>query len=240
MLADRIVQSTVAITPAQTGCRRHKPKKTRTEWAGIANSHQRQVAEGLINLGKTLIKAKADLPHGEWGKLLRDNLKMRERFAQGVMKLARNPRFAKPSNLTLLPPTLTALAAIAEMPDNIYNHGIASGAINPRTTAKQAQFLTVQVVRTTRKIAAPCYVPAEPPAIPHHVFAPRREPEPEAEPGIVDLPQPPDAGYRALDSAWERASDDERRRFMEDDKRRQFLEAIGAGGPRPFLAIGST
>ena len=78
--------------------------------------------------------------------MLRDDLKMEKRFAQRVMALARNPRFA--SNLTLLPRALSALGELARLSDDDFEAGKASGAINPSTTAKEASRLVK--VRVTK------------------------------------------------------------------------------------------
>jgi hypothetical protein len=83
--------------------------KTRKAWAAECRGWLRKTTEGLIGLGKTLIKAKHDLnQHGDWLPML-DDLKMDVRFAQRVMALARNPRFSKAANLTHLPYALSAL-----------------------------------------------------------------------------------------------------------------------------------
>jgi hypothetical protein len=80
--------------------------------------------------------------------MLRDDLKMEKRFAQRVMALARNPRFA--SNLTLLPRALSALGELARLSDDDFEAGKASGAINPSTTAKEASRLVkVRVTKST-------------------------------------------------------------------------------------------
>jgi hypothetical protein len=135
-----------------------RAKKTRAQWAEEARGFQRKTVEGLIGLGKTLIKAKDDLDHGDFGDLLRDDLKMDVRFAQRVMRLARNPRFLKASNLTHLPAALSALGALADLPENAFERGLAIGAINPSTTAAQARTLTLQVEH-----APPTVTPVRPP-----------------------------------------------------------------------------
>jgi hypothetical protein len=140
--------------------------KTRKEWAAECRGWQQKTVEGLIGLGKTLINAKRDLDqHGAWLPMLRDDLKMDIRFAQCVMKLARNERFSKASNLSLLPHALSALVEIARLSDDDFEAGKKSGAINPSTTAKQARtFVTVKVTHRAHKFACVSYArptPAE-------------------------------------------------------------------------------
>jgi hypothetical protein len=138
-------------------------RKTRKEWAAECRGWQRKTVEGLIGLGKTLIKAKHDLnQHGEWLPML-DDLKMDVRFAQRVMALARNPRFSKASNLTHLPYVLSALAELARLSDADFEAGKQSGAINPSTTAKQArQLISVKVTPAVPLVRGVVCYPANP------------------------------------------------------------------------------
>jgi hypothetical protein len=142
----------------------NRRRKTRKEWATECRGWQRKTVEGFIGLGKTLIKAKADLDHGEWLPFLRDDLKINARVAQDLMRLARNPRFAKTSNSSYLPRSFSALIALGSLSDDDFATGIKSGAINPGTTAKQAtrRFVTVRVTDVSRKIASVAYVRATP------------------------------------------------------------------------------
>jgi hypothetical protein len=145
--------------PAQTtpAAPRHA-KKTRAEWAELARGFQRKTVEGLIGLGKTLIKAKADLEYGEFGAMLRDDLKIEVRFAQRVMKLARNRYFAKASNLTHLPTALSALCELSDVPEDDLEAGKQSGAINPHMTAKQAKRVRIPVEYTKESFKVPAYI----------------------------------------------------------------------------------
>jgi hypothetical protein len=140
-----------------------KRRKTRTEWAKECRDWQRKTVEGFIGLGKTLIKAKADLDHGEWLPFLRDDLKIHERVAQELMRLARNPRFANTRSSSYLPSSFSALTALSRLSDDDFEAGKASGAINPRTTTKQARLMVVPVVSRRVKIKNVAYVgPTEP------------------------------------------------------------------------------
>jgi hypothetical protein len=143
--------------------RRSKPRK---QWAAVCRGWQRKTVEGLIGLGKTLTKAKHDLDqHGEWLPMLRDDLNMDVRFAQKVMALARNPRFSKAANLTHLPYALSALGELARLSDDDFEAGKASGAINPRMTAKRARLLVVTTTTRNRKIRSVGYVRTPAPAM---------------------------------------------------------------------------
>jgi len=132
--------------------------KTRKEWAAECRGWQRKTVEGFIGLGKTLIKAKADLDHGEWLPFLRDDLKINARVAQELMRLARNPRFTNATNSSYLPSSFSALVALGRLSNDDFATGIKSGAINPGTTAKQARVLTVRVKNVPLKVVSVGYV----------------------------------------------------------------------------------
>jgi hypothetical protein len=138
---------------------RSKPKKTRQQWAEEARDWQRKTVAGLIGLGKTLTRSKAALGHGEFGDMLRDDLRLDADFAQRVMKLARNPRFEKPANLRHLPAVLSTLLELDKMSETAFQARIATGEINPGMTAKQARkFITVQKVDRSVRITSVAYV----------------------------------------------------------------------------------
>lgn len=52
------------------------------------NFYKNQTATGIIEIGKRLIEAKAQLPHGEWGKWLEEKVEFTDRTAQRFMKVA--------------------------------------------------------------------------------------------------------------------------------------------------------
>jgi hypothetical protein len=131
---------------------------------------ERETVEGLIRLGKALIQAKHDLDaHGEWLPMLRDDLKLDVSWAQRLMRLARKSRYLKKANLPHLPLALSALMELDRLSDEEFRAGIASGAINPGTTAKQAkQYRTVVKIEkkdATKRFEVPGYVSSRPAAI---------------------------------------------------------------------------
>jgi hypothetical protein len=141
-----------------TGSVAKQPHKTREQWAAECRGWQRKTVEGFLGLGKTLIKAKADLDHGEWLPFLHDDLKINARVAQELMRLARNRRFANASNSSYLPSSFSALVALGRLSDDDFATCIESGAINPGTTAREAkQVLTVMVTRGPPRLVTPVY-----------------------------------------------------------------------------------
>jgi Protein of unknown function (DUF3102) len=127
------------------------PAKTRAQHVAIIRGIEKKTAESLIELGRALTRAKADIPHGEFTKMLRDDLHMNVRFARALMRLGCNQRFAKGQNLSLLPPTLSTLSILAKESEEEYEAAKASGAINPHMRAKDARSIAVRATVTTTK-----------------------------------------------------------------------------------------
>jgi hypothetical protein len=162
-------------------------QQLRMRYARECREWQRKTTEGLVGLGKTLIKAKRDLDrHGDWLPFLRDDLRMDADFAQRVMALARNPRFLNTANLRFLPSALSALGVIARLSDDEFEAGKASGTIHPSMTAKQAKGLMVKRKAETLKLNVTGYVSKKPVA---RVRYPSPQPRPEPE-GWVEPEQP--------------------------------------------------
>jgi hypothetical protein len=58
------------------------------EYLARAESHKKEGAEYYRLVGERLLEAKGRLPHGEWGKWLKDNVPVGQRQAQKYMQLA--------------------------------------------------------------------------------------------------------------------------------------------------------
>jgi hypothetical protein len=129
-------------------------KRTRAQWAAELREAQRKTVEGILALGQKLINAKRDLDcHGEWLPLLQD-LNIEPRYAQRLMALARNPRLRalmQMRDLSHLPRAVSTLSVLAAIPEAEFEAGIASGAISPSMTAKQAQSIPFMITTEKRE-----------------------------------------------------------------------------------------
>ena len=146
-----------------------KTRRTRAQWAAMIRGLQRKTAQSLIAIGRALTQAKREIGHGQWLAMLETDLKIRPRLAQHLMQLASSPAFAKTSNLTHLPTVLSALAELAEAPEDIIDQHIKTGAINPSSTARQVRVLFTtpapsppQIVRVPIRYTT---IPLLPPAV---------------------------------------------------------------------------
>lgn len=67
------------------------------------NFYSQQSAQSIIEVGKRLIQAKAQVPHGEWGGWLKDKVNYTERTAQRCIKCAE--RFGNTTTSSYLNPS---------------------------------------------------------------------------------------------------------------------------------------
>jgi hypothetical protein len=192
------------------------PAKSRAQWVDVIRGFERKTAQSLIELGRALQRAKADIPHGEFTKMLRDDLRMDVRFARALMRIGRSARFSKGSKFALLPPTLSALAVLAKSSEEDFKAAIASGAINPDMTARQAKRIKFTIVtEEPRTYRVPVYRVPEPetPTTRIPVYRERVEPEVPASfaPPVhvePDEPSPTDDLVEAIDRVLELAASD--------------------------------
>lgn len=92
----------------------------------------------FIEVGRLLKEAKAELDHGEWGNLVKDNLPFDDRTAQRFMAIAGNPILANPTHVSVLPPAWGTLYELSRLSEKVLKAKIADGTIHPRMERKDA------------------------------------------------------------------------------------------------------
>jgi hypothetical protein len=93
---------------------------------------------GIIETGEQLVKAKAALPPGEFGEMIKRYLPFTSRAAQKLMKLSRNPVLSDAAHVPHLPAhwgTLVALDTLALSPAEL-TAKIHDGTITPKMERK--------------------------------------------------------------------------------------------------------
>ncbi|MEK4034039.1 DUF3102 domain-containing protein [Methylocystis sp. IM3] len=108
----------------------------RETWAErITAAWQKSVAS-ILETGHNLIQAKQELEHGEWLKMIKDELPFGEDTAERLMKVARNPVLSNSDHGRNLPASYQTLYELAKLPDDLLEKKIESGEITPRTERK--------------------------------------------------------------------------------------------------------
>ena len=85
----------------------------------------------IIKCGRLLIAAKDELKHGEFLKMIENNLPFKRSTAQALMKIAADGRITKNQHVGCLPAHWSTLAKIIQLPDAAFEARIADGTIHP-------------------------------------------------------------------------------------------------------------
>jgi hypothetical protein len=152
-----------------------KAKLSRQQWVQRINSEAKETARHFVKIGQSLIAAKKQLGHGAFSEMIENDLAFDARTAQRLMAIGRDPNLANATHESHLPTAWTTLFLLAGMPTETFEQAVASGAINPKTTRKEAKALTVRVLTkdTSRTISSPsCVYEKEEP---RHRTSPRIE-----------------------------------------------------------------
>ena len=134
--------------------------RTRAKWAARIRAAHKETVSAFLKLGRILSAAKDALPHGEFLKMIEDDLPFTASTAQRLMKIAADPKIANAARAQLLPPAWGALYELTKLPEETFEQAVASGAINPKTTRKEAKALIIRPLTkdTSRTISSPSYV----------------------------------------------------------------------------------
>src|SRR5262245_7840842 len=103
------------------------------EWAKVIADDLTRAVEGIIAAGQNLVKARTQVPHGEWLPLL-ERVGIRDRKAQRLMFIANNLRLANPTYVSHLPPCWGTLYELTKLAPDVLEAGIVDGTINPEIT----------------------------------------------------------------------------------------------------------
>lgn len=114
----------------------------------------RQVVEAVIETGRRLVNAKADLDHGQWQRMFRhgadcnpgcthlpEPLPFSPRTARRLMQIARHPVISNRSHATGLPADFTTLASLTRIPEPRLLAAIEDGTVNASMTRAEVAAL---------------------------------------------------------------------------------------------------
>jgi hypothetical protein len=100
-------------------------------WAKRIHGSWQKAVESIIETGKLLLEAKADLPHGEFTNMINERLPFGPRTAEMLMKVAEHPVISDPNQWFAFPPSWRTLSELALLPPKIVKERIADHTINP-------------------------------------------------------------------------------------------------------------
>jgi N6-adenosine-specific RNA methylase IME4 len=125
---------------------------TAAEFAERITACWRQSYASVIEAGSWLIKAKAKLEHGEFGKLFEDGtLPFRQHTAQRLMAIANDERLSNPAHVQHLPPHWGTLYELTKLDDAAFDARIADGTIQPDMERKAITTIAKKERRAERE-----------------------------------------------------------------------------------------
>jgi hypothetical protein len=99
-------------------------------WAGRINFHIGHTVRDLIELGQLFLDAKSALQHGQWEEMFDSGkIHFHLRWAQRLMRVAKNPALAKATNSSFLPPCVQTLEKMAQYDESVIQSAIDEGKI---------------------------------------------------------------------------------------------------------------
>lgn len=119
---------------------------TRKQWVAKIIAAWRSSVGGILETGRLLTEAKAELEHGEFEAMIESDLPFGARTTQMLMKISHNSRFAKAKYTSLLPPNWYCLYQLTKLSDEEFERRIGDGTI--RSDMRQADIN--KVVRLER------------------------------------------------------------------------------------------
>jgi hypothetical protein len=127
------------------------------EWARIITGDLTRAVEGIIAAGQNPVKARTQVPHGEWLPLLK-RVGIGDRKAQRLMFIANNLRLANPTRVSHLPPCWGTLYELTKLAPDVLEAKIIEGMITPEITRAE-----VARLKSRRRPKWPTRVNAKPP-----------------------------------------------------------------------------
>ncbi len=110
------------------------------ELASEVRSCLQRSLSSVLDAGRIILTAKAELPHGSWLPFL-EMAGINERTAQRLMTVVQHPLLSNPDRCSDLPGSMRALAELARLDEEELLPLIEAGAITPDLTVRGAQEL---------------------------------------------------------------------------------------------------
>jgi hypothetical protein len=120
-------------------------KTSPKDWAARIAASWQQAVQSIIETGRLLVQAKDDLDHGNFHKMIEEQLPFSARTAQMLMKISENPVLSKAKHVSCLPPSWGTLYQLTHLPEEALEAMLADGTIHPEIQRKQAEDLAKKI-----------------------------------------------------------------------------------------------
>jgi hypothetical protein len=128
-------------------------RRTPDEFAALIKEKWQDQVKSIIEVGTLLETAKAELPHGEWLKMVKDKLPFKKSVAAVLMRIADSETIANFQPSGNLPAHWTILDEITHLSSEAFEAALASGAIHPKMTRKDAKTLRGETPKARKRKA---------------------------------------------------------------------------------------
>lgn len=113
--------------------------RSRREWAEIISTDWRRSIDSIIQTGRDLLEAKAELSRDEFSQMINEDLYFSPDTAQSLMRIVRHPMVAKAASSRLLPPSWTVLKELTKLSAKDFDDAQTRGLVGPDTNVRAAR-----------------------------------------------------------------------------------------------------
>ncbi len=112
------------------------------QWANRISTELGKTVEAILDVGRLLVQAKADLDHGEWGRMFEERLlPFTQNTAHRLMLIAKHPVLSNCAHGHNLPPSWRTLYDLARIPEPTLKRAITDGLVTPEMERKHIKAL---------------------------------------------------------------------------------------------------
>ena len=90
--------------------------------------------EAIIEVGRLLVEAKAEVPHGDFERMVKQKCPFSVRTARKLMQVSNHPALSKSAHCAVLPASVDSLAVLASFEPDELNHAIGNRWVAPEMT----------------------------------------------------------------------------------------------------------
>ncbi len=112
---------------------------TRWDYAEQINEEWRKSVESSVEIGRLLSESKRELDHGEFEKMVDDDLPFGQRTAEMFIAIHHDPVLSNTNHGSLLPSSWRTLYALTRLPDDTKQQYLDEGIITPETQRKDVE-----------------------------------------------------------------------------------------------------
>ena len=134
----------------------------RLRWASRISARWQDSVDAILDVGRLLIEAKGELPHGQWLKMFDGReVPFGKRTAQMLIKVSLDARLTNTKHASLLPNSWFTLYELTKLDDETWGMALESGAIHPEMERKDVNLLRNEASRNSRIDAASPSAPSD-------------------------------------------------------------------------------